>query len=1169
MIPLNPSFLSFAWKSLMPLVPFLSALFFLLLATSPAQGVPPPAVAPLSVAVTPAAAPSSLAALWETPSPAPALLHSLLEAVTAELAGLPKESKDEAVEQQRALLQKRISLLQEFLETVERLQILQTTHTDWRGQEMALKKNLDQIALQPPPRTPDKPTPEAFKQVQEALEKASQAVGTLTAQAKERQLLLGQIPEKGLAAKERLKQAQEGYQQFQTLIPKADGNKKRLLTLQADNAHIDAQIAQAQGMRWEAEQTAAMAAVSVQDKQLEVAQATQQYQQRAFALYQEALNNQQAAVVTVRQEALQRKEQAAQEASSPTEKFLTHWDLEIARLQKESADLSKLHTEIVSAASEQEHLLQNEKDELKNLETLTQQFGSQGLAADILKENYKRLTRRRWDLREPLYPELLEQLTDLQPRLFVMDAALAELNSAWATAMEAVQTPLLEGQKEIFIQAATQRRNDYRQLLSEEKRLLFDLQADGQRLQLLTLERTATLGKMETFLLSRIFWIQDAPPLGMVLLTQLLDELFSGTRPNALFTLWHHTVTAEELAYGWNALHQPLFLLVGFFLFLLMPLVLFWADRQLRRLATSTPQASTTEKPQSMEPEAVLATLLIPMPGPIYLLLLMLVGHFLPLPTAMASLVQAVLHHLLQDGLLLVAAFWLLWGTNRQLLAPGGLAERLLHLPADVTQSLARSVEISLVAYLIFLPAWFIFRAPPFHYEALPRLGYTLFECAAAFALYRLIRHDAPLPRHAFAHTAAAGQPSGVSVKRTIAARFSRHWKAISRLLILFMGVVVGLDMAGYRFGATYLAYNGIRTVITFFLLIGLYRALASAVEVLIHRRRRMPMVLAPGARGTLTRSQMAQQINDSLRMVFILIGVVLLSHFWGIHEQVFQALKGLTIYSTTGTDGQLVLVTLVDFVRFAVTLLVVGWVVKHLPRLYELMLFSWVSLDSGSRYAVLTISRYLIVIIGLLSALNELHMDIAKIGWLVAAISVGIGFGLQEIVANFVSGIILLLERPIRVGDLITIGDTITGRVTRINIRATTVLNMNYQEQLIPNRDLITKEVTNWTLANTTLRIVIPIGVAYGSDIAQVKELLLDLARQQVEILRDPPPEALFVHHGASSLDFELRVFLPDPGLNWVIRDRLNTGINQAFIEHHIEIPFPQQEVRIRAQQE
>ncbi len=216
-------------------------------------------------------------------------------------------------------------------------------------------------------------------------------------------------------------------------------------------------------------------------------------------------------------------------------------------------------------------------------------------------------------------------------------------------------------------------------------------------------------------------------------------------------------------------------------------------------------------------------------------------------------------------------------------------------------------------------------------------------------------------------------------------------------------------------------------------------------------------------------------------------------------------------------------------------------------------------------RYAILTISRYIVVLIGLPWALAWLHVDLGKIAWLAAAISVGIGFGLQEIVANFISGIILLVERPVRVGDRITVGGT-RGEVRRINIRATTVINRDQQEIIIPNRDLITKEVINWTLTHNHVRLKIPVGVAYGSDVEKVRRLLLEVASQDPEVLDDPPSRAFFMLHGSSSLDFELRVFYRNPDNLGRLTDRLNTAINKIFCENQVEIPFSQHDLHIRS---
>ena len=1137
----------------------IGAVFLLLLlpitSAAAAQELALPKISPMSRGKSTSAT-ISRSVLWETPNPTPPPIQTLLEAVKGELAALPPESKEETVEQKRTLLQTQLALLEEFLEAVERRQTLKISGNDWPAQEKKLAAAIAQEEKKIPPTPPEQPTPEIFKQIENSMNMARTAVEKLTVQAKERQRLMEQIPGKIVKAKEQMKQAKEDRKKFQELASKAEGNNKQLLSLQVENAHILEALAHTQSARWADEQSFAMATVAFQDRQLEMAQIQYQYQQKTFALYQTALNSHQAEAVTIRQNELVRTEQAAQEASGPDQKFLAYWDTENARLQKNIADLDKLLTEIVSAISEQEKLLQNEKDEMKNLVVLIQQFGTQNLATGILEEHFKRLSLRRQGLRKPLYPKILEQIAGLQTRMFSINTAMSELGETWETAKEAIELQLDEQNRSNFGKQAKQRRDDYRLSLSAEKRALLDVQSGGQRLQLLALERTEALHEMETFFFSRVFWIQDAPPVGLEMINQLFSEILSPSRHDSLLNGWRRVLAPEVMTQLFHALHRPAAILLGVLLLFLLPVFLYRIRRQLRRYVQESNQKILgNKKPSPLHVGPLLAVLLAPALGPLYLLSMsILIGQVLTLPEAIATI--------LHQSLILLASFWFLWLFNNQIFGPGGFAETEFHLPPDVTQSLLRSVAISLLAYLVFLPVWAIFREPPFQYEALPRIGYTLFEWAAAYAFYRLIHHNAPLPSHAFAMKASA-TPEEIAGKPHTEGFLKHYWRLISRLLALFMAIVLLLDIAGYRFGAAHLAYNGIRTVVTFFLLIGIYRAMTTAVEEVIRRRRRLPTVLAPGARGTQTRSQIAQQINNSLRMLFTLAGLFLMSSYWGINEQAFAALKSLTLYSTVD-NGQVIFVTLADFLNFFFCLFAVGWTVNNLPRIYELLLFPRLQLDAGARYAALTISRYLIFIFGFLLALNFLHLDIAKLGWLVAAISVGIGFGLQEIVANFVSGIILLLERPIRVGDTITVG-AITGDVTRINIRATTVLNMDYQEILIPNRDLITKEVTNWTLANTVVRVVIRIGVAYGSDIILVRKLLTEMAQQQPEILKTPPSAVFFVNHGESSLDFELRIFLPTPTLRMPMIDRLNSLINTSFAQHAIEIPFPQRDLHIR----
>lgn len=220
--------------------------------------------------------------------------------------------------------------------------------------------------------------------------------------------------------------------------------------------------------------------------------------------------------------------------------------------------------------------------------------------------------------------------------------------------------------------------------------------------------------------------------------------------------------------------------------------------------------------------------------------------------------------------------------------------------------------------------------------------------------------------------------------------------------------------------------------------------------------------------------------------------------------------------------------------------------------------------LSAGSRFAIYTIVGYVLIGVGIVAGFLQLGVDWSRLQWIIAALGVGLGFGLQEIVANFISGLIILFERPVRVGDTVTIGD-LDGDVTNIAIRATTVKDFDNREVLLPNKSIITENVTNWTLSDTIMRIIIDIGVAYGSDIARVREVILKVAADEPDVLETPEPRLFFMNHGDSSLDFELRVYISNPRKRFRVRDRLNTEMNIALAEAGIEIPFPQRDIHFR----
>ena len=172
--------------------------------------------------------------------------------------------------------------------------------------------------------------------------------------------------------------------------------------------------------------------------------------------------------------------------------------------------------------------------------------------------------------------------------------------------------------------------------------------------------------------------------------------------------------------------------------------------------------------------------------------------------------------------------------------------------------------------------------------------------------------------------------------------------------------------------------------------------------------------------------------------------------------------------------------------------------------------------------------------------------------------------FGMQEIFANFVSGIILLFERPIRVGDTVTING-VTGTVAKIRIRAITMIDPDRKEVIVPNKSFVTGQVINWALSNTVTRLVVSVGVAYGSDLDLVKRLLLQAAHEQPSVLKDPEPRALFLTFGASTLDHELRVYVGQVSERNDTLDALNRRVNELFAENNIDIAFNQLDIFIK----
>jgi potassium efflux system protein len=301
------------------------------------------------------------------------------------------------------------------------------------------------------------------------------------------------------------------------------------------------------------------------------------------------------------------------------------------------------------------------------------------------------------------------------------------------------------------------------------------------------------------------------------------------------------------------------------------------------------------------------------------------------------------------------------------------------------------------------------------------------------------------------------------------------------------------------------------------------------------------------------------RQLIASFAVLAVMLGV------WFIWVDVLPALGLLDRFVVWGEKAVEGHVTLSD--AFVVLLIAVMTTIaaKNIPGLLEIALLQRLPLDSGLRYAVAAVSKYLISLVGITAACAQLGVRWEKVQWLVAAISVGLGFGLQEIFANFVSGLIILVERPVRPGDVVTVGD-VTGCVTQIRIRATTITDWDRKELLVPNKELISGRVMNWTLSDRVVRIMLRIGVAYGSDVARTTEILTRIVTTQPGVLQDPPPSVTFESFGQSTLDFVVRAMLTALEETLKVRHQLNTRIEAELRAAGIEIAYPQQDIHVRS---
>lgn len=732
-------------------------------------------------------------------------------------------------------------------------------------------------------------------------------------------------------------------------------------------------------------------------------------------------------------------------------------------------------------------------------------------------------------LRQFNVAEEREALSDVERFVDHLLAPSSEQGSAsqveaHAGTVRGVLLPLYESQRDLLNQLD----HEYGALLS----VLIDVQLNQQQLMETTQGVKGTIEE-------QLFWVASSRPLGLDWFRQLPSQWVKEIKDPS----WRDTLSSLFTTPSpWVIAVLPMVMLVTV-LSIFRPRI----RRALQRLQEEVGKLKRDS--QFHTPVAVLMELVLAVKGP---LILASIGVGIRLTGSSGGI-------MLGKALLDVSLAWAYFAWARRLLVKDGVAMRHFHWPERYVDQLRRAI---VWLGLTVMPVVFVvrlIRGFDIPLADQPTALLILLGCLLPMSLILL--------RLVYSHVPHLGAHSFRLVLGTIIAMVPL--------------VLAGLIVYGYEYTAIRLSTR----VITTLYIMGIWilveamivRGLAVAARRLAYRR-------AVDRRRALHRQQLGdsneatlealeeppldmEQVNgQSLRLSkLILLGIftLILYLVWADLLGVLSYLNTITIWEVSSDDpaGHSMHVTVASLLIVMLTIPITVTLARNLPGLLEVMVLSRMRLKTGSAYAISSLVSYVIAGAGLLTVLAMLGLSWGKVQWMLTALGLGLGFGLQEVFANFISGLIILFERPIRIGDTITLND-LHGKVNRIRMRATTVIDFDHKEIIIPNKTFVTDRLINWSLSDNVTRVVLQFGVAHGTPLEQARDLLFSVVRADPLVLDDPEPEVFCMNYGKDALEFEVRVYVNELGHRLRVTDAINRSVEQRFRESNIKIAYQQMDV-------